>query len=72
MVTVRRRLEHLVAEKYEAQMFNFENSTPLRRRIDPEDVASAVCWLIEGAGTVIGPGAGGRFRPLAGNNLQTC
>ena len=54
MVTGRWHLEHLGAEKYEAQMTNFANSTPLRRRVDPEDVASAVCWLIEGAGAVTG------------------
>jgi len=35
-------------------MTSFANSTPLRRRVDPEDVASAVCWLIEGAGAVTG------------------
>ena len=54
MVTGRWHLEHLGAEKYEAQMTHFANSTPLRRRVDPEDVASAVCWLIEGAGAVTG------------------
>jgi 3-oxoacyl-[acyl-carrier protein] reductase len=54
MVTGRWHLEHLGAEKYEAQMTSFANSTPLRRRVDPEDVASAVCWLIEGADAVTG------------------
>jgi 3-oxoacyl-[acyl-carrier protein] reductase len=54
MVTGRWHLEHLGTEKYEAQMTSFANSTPLRRRVDPEDVASAVCWLIEGAGAVTG------------------
>jgi 3-oxoacyl-[acyl-carrier protein] reductase len=54
MVTGRWHLEHLGAEKYEAQMTHFANSTPLKRRVDPEDVASAVCWLIEGAGAVTG------------------
>jgi 3-oxoacyl-[acyl-carrier protein] reductase len=54
MVTGRWHREHLGAEKYEAQMTSFANSTPLRRRVDPEDVASAVYWLIEGAGAVTG------------------
>jgi 3-oxoacyl-[acyl-carrier protein] reductase len=54
MVTGRWHREHLGAEKYEAQMTNFANSTPLKRRVDPEDIASAVCWLIEGADAVTG------------------
>lgn len=54
MVTGRWHLEHLGAEKYEAQMSNFANSTPLRRRVNPEDVASAVAWLIEGAEAMTG------------------
>jgi 3-oxoacyl-[acyl-carrier protein] reductase len=54
MVTGRWHLEHLGAEKYEAQMTSFANSTPLKRRVDPEDVASAVRWLIEGADAVTG------------------
>ena len=54
MVTGRWHLEHLGAERYEAQMRNWENSTPLRRRVNPEDVASAVAWLIEGAEAMTG------------------
>ena len=54
MVTGRWHLEHLGAEKYEAQMTNFANSTPLRQRVDPEDIASAVCWLIDDAVKVTG------------------
>ena len=54
MVTGRWHLEHLGPEKYEAQMSNWENSTPLRRRVSPEDIASAVAWLIEGAEAMTG------------------
>ena len=54
MVTGRWHREHLGAEKYEAQMTHFANSTPLKRRVDPEDIASAVYWLIEGADAVTG------------------
>jgi 3-oxoacyl-[acyl-carrier protein] reductase len=54
MVTGRWHLEILGPEKYEAQMTNFANSTPLRRRVNPEDVASAVVWLIEGGEAVTG------------------
>ena len=54
MVTGRWHLEHLGEEKYEAQMTNFANSTPLKRRVDPEDIASAVCWLIDDAVKVTG------------------
>jgi len=54
MVTGRWHLEHLGAEKYEAQMTSWANSTPLRRRVNPEDVASAVAWLIEDAQAVTG------------------
>jgi 3-oxoacyl-[acyl-carrier protein] reductase len=54
MVTGRWHLEHLGAERYEAQMTNWANSTPLRRRVNPEDVASAVVWLIEDAQAVTG------------------
>lgn len=54
MVTGRWHLEHLGAEKYEAQFTNFANSTPLRRRVDPEDVAAAVVWLIDGSDVVTG------------------
>ncbi len=54
MVTGRWHLEHLGAEKYEAQMTSWANSTPLRRRVNPEDVASAVVWLIEDARAVTG------------------
>jgi 3-oxoacyl-[acyl-carrier protein] reductase len=54
MVTGRWPLEHLGEEKYEAQFTNFANSTPLKRRVNPEDIASAVVWLIEGADAVTG------------------
>ena len=54
MVTGRWHLEHLGAERYEAQMRSWENATPLRRRVNPEDVASAVVWLIEGAEAMTG------------------
>jgi 3-oxoacyl-[acyl-carrier protein] reductase len=54
MVTGRWHLEHLGAEKYEAQMTSFANSTPLKRRVTPEDIAAAVVWLIEGADAVTG------------------
>ena len=54
MVTGRWHLEHLGAEKYEAQMNNFANSTPLKQRVDPEDIASAVCWLVDDAVKVTG------------------
>ena len=54
MVTGRWHLEHLGAEKYEAQMTSFANSTPLKQRVDPEDIASAVCWLIDDAVKVTG------------------
>ena len=46
--------EHLGEEKFEAQFTNFANSTPLKRRVTPEDIASAVVWLIEGANAVTG------------------
>lgn len=54
MVTGRWHLEHLGPEKYETQMTNWANSTPLRRRVNPEDIASAVAWLIEGAEAMTG------------------
>ena len=54
MVTGRWHLEHLGEEKYEAQFTNFANATPLKRRVNPEDIASAVVWLIEGADAVTG------------------
>ena len=54
MVTGRWHLEHLGPEKYETQMTNFANSTPLRRRVNPEDVASAIAWLIEDAQAMTG------------------
>lgn len=54
MVTGRWHLERLGPEKYEAQMSNFANSTPLRRRVHPEDVASAIAYLIEGADAMTG------------------
>lgn len=54
MVTGRWHLEHLGAEKYEAQMTAFANSTPLRRRVSPEDVAAAVVWLIDGTEVTTG------------------
>ncbi len=54
MVTGRWHLEHLGKEKYEAQFDNWANSTPLRRRVSPEDVAEAVTWLIEGAQVMTG------------------
>jgi 3-oxoacyl-[acyl-carrier protein] reductase len=54
MVTGRWHLEHLGQEKYEAQFSNFANQTPLRKRVNPEDVASAVVWLIEGGDVVTG------------------
>lgn len=54
MVTGRWHLEHLGEEKYEAQFNAFANSTPLKRRVNPEDIASAVAWLIEGADAVTG------------------
>jgi len=54
MVTGRWHLEHLGEEKYEAQMTAFANSTPLKQRVDPEDIASAVCWLIDDATKVTG------------------
>jgi 3-oxoacyl-[acyl-carrier protein] reductase len=54
MVTGRWWREHLGEEKFEAQFTNFANSTPLKRRVTPEDIASAVVWLIEGANAVTG------------------
>ena len=54
MVTGRWWLEHLGEEKYEAQFTNFANSTPLKRRVNPENVASAVVWLIKDAEAVTG------------------
>jgi len=54
MVTGRWHLEHLGQEKYEAQFSNFANQTPLRKRVNPEDIASAVAWLIEGGDVVTG------------------
>ena len=54
MVTGRWHLEHLGEEKYEAQFTNFANSTPLKRRVNPEDIASAVVWLIKDAHAVTG------------------
>ena len=54
MVTGRWWLEHLGEEKYEAQFNSFANSTPLKRRVNPENIASAVAWLIEGADAVTG------------------
>ena len=62
MVTGRWHLEHLGEEKYEAQMTAFANSTPLRQRVDPDDIASAVCWLIDDAGRSHRPGDRGRCR----------
>jgi enoyl-[acyl-carrier-protein] reductase (NADH) len=35
-------------------MTSFANSTPLKRRVTPEDIAAAVVWLIEGADAVTG------------------
>lgn len=54
MVTGRWHLEHLGEEKYEAQFTHFANSTPLKRRVNPEDVASAIVWLIKDAEAVTG------------------
>lgn len=54
MVTGRWHLEHLGQEKYEAQFTNWANGTPLKQRVDPEDVADAVVWLIDGARKVTG------------------
>lgn len=54
MVTGRWHLEHLGHEKYEAQFTNWANGTPLKKRVDPEDVADAVVWLIDGAQKVTG------------------
>jgi 3-oxoacyl-[acyl-carrier protein] reductase len=54
MVTGRWHLEHLGAEQYEARMSAWQNATPLRRRVNPEDVAATVVWLIEGAETMTG------------------
>ena len=54
MVTGRWHLEHLGPERYETQMNNFANSTPLRRRVNPEDVAATIVWLIEGADAITG------------------
>jgi 3-oxoacyl-[acyl-carrier protein] reductase len=54
MVTGRWHLEHLGPEKYEAQFTQWANGTPLKRRVDPEDVADAVAWLVDGAQAVTG------------------
>lgn len=54
MVTGRWHLEHLGQEKYEAQFTNWANGTPLKKRVNPEDVADAVAWLIDSASTVTG------------------
>lgn len=54
MVTGRWHREHLGDEKYEAQMTAFADSAPLKRRVDPEDVAATVVWLIEGADVMTG------------------
>lgn len=54
MVTGRWHLEHLGPERYEAQFTAWANGTPLKRRVNPEDVADAVAWLIEGAQTMTG------------------
>jgi 3-oxoacyl-[acyl-carrier protein] reductase len=54
MVTGRWHREHLGEEKYEAQFTAWANATPLRKRVTPEDVASAVVWLIEGSAVVTG------------------
>lgn len=54
MVTGRWHLEHLGQEKYEAQFTNWANGTPLKKRVNPEDVADAVTWLIDSAQTVTG------------------
>jgi NAD(P)-dependent dehydrogenase (short-subunit alcohol dehydrogenase family) len=45
MVTGRWWQEHLGPEKYEAQFTNFANSTPLKRRVSPEDIAAP--WLAD-------------------------
>ncbi|MSQ73344.1 MAG: SDR family oxidoreductase [Betaproteobacteria bacterium] len=54
MVTGRWHLEHLGPEKYETTMRNWANGTPLKRSVSPEDVASAVVWLIEAANAMTG------------------
>lgn len=54
MVTGRWHLEHLGQEKYEAQFTNWANGTPLKRRVNPEDIADAVVWLIDGAQAMTG------------------
>lgn len=54
MVTGRWHLEHLGREKYEAQFTQWANATPLKKRVNPEDVADAVAWLIDGAQTMTG------------------
>jgi 3-oxoacyl-[acyl-carrier protein] reductase len=54
MVTGRWHLEHLGEEKYEAQFNNWANGTPLKRRVNPEDIADAVVWLIDGARAMTG------------------
>jgi NAD(P)-dependent dehydrogenase (short-subunit alcohol dehydrogenase family) len=54
MVTGRWHLEYLGQERYDAQMRSRENATPLHRRVNPEDVAATVVWLIEGAEVMTG------------------
>ena len=76
MVTGRWHLEHLGEEKYEAQFTSFANSTPLKRRVNPEDVASAVVWLIDGADAVTGQvlvvDAGRLHRRAGAQEVKTC
>jgi 3-oxoacyl-[acyl-carrier protein] reductase len=49
-----RWLQQGLGDRYEAGKANYEKSTPLRRTAQPEDVASAVVWLLRGTNLVTG------------------
>ena len=53
-ITTRWFIDGMGQEAYDKIKAGYEQSTPLARACTPEDVASAIAWLANGAGTVTG------------------
>jgi 3-oxoacyl-[acyl-carrier protein] reductase len=54
LITTRWFVQGIGQEGYERIKAGYEASAPLGRASTPEDVAEAVCWLVDGARTVTG------------------
>ena len=54
LITSRWFKDGLGEEGYQQVKAATEASTPLQRASSPEDIAQAICWLIEGAPTMTG------------------